>query len=237
MEEIIERLKECRRPVRIVAAGSSNTQRCSSLGNAQNWVDWVDAGLNWWYGRSHITINTGISGQTGRQILDRFDTDVEMFDPYILFITCGGNDANPEHGFTPDDFRSNLMEMIGRTGGLTNCHVILQTYYSFDEKGMSDLGRDEWMERFPLFMQVTRDTARETGVELIDHLARWDRLKAYDYELYLSLMHDPQHLNILGHMAFGLDILRELGVTPLDQWKEICAEGIKIQNLMDNQTK
>jgi len=46
-------------------------------------------------------------------------------------------------------------------------------------------------------------------------------------------MFDPQHLNALGNMVFGLDVLRLLGVQPLDRWKDICAEGMRVQAVLD----
>jgi len=81
--------------------GSSNTERTGNIGNAQNWVDWLDSGLRWWYGRFHVTINVGISGEPGAQSLARFAEDVEKFDPFLVIITCGGNDANPTTASRP----------------------------------------------------------------------------------------------------------------------------------------
>ncbi|HTL51524.1 MAG TPA: GDSL-type esterase/lipase family protein, partial [Planctomycetota bacterium] len=116
--------------------GSSNTQRVESNGNAQNWVDWVDMGLMWWYGRNHITINSGISGETSSQILARFGTDVELFQPHVVIITCGGNDANPRHGISTEQTKANLREMVARCQKLPDCQPILQTYYSADIAGL-----------------------------------------------------------------------------------------------------
>lgn len=42
----IRRLEQCERPTRIVALGSSNTERGHRIGNVQNWVDWIDTGLS-----------------------------------------------------------------------------------------------------------------------------------------------------------------------------------------------
>ena len=66
LDSLIDRFKHPAEPLRIVFMGSSNTQRVTNIGNAQNWVDWVDLGLSCWYGRSHYAVNVGISGQTTR---------------------------------------------------------------------------------------------------------------------------------------------------------------------------
>lgn len=218
--------------------GSSNTQRVQSNGNAQNWVDWVDIGLMWWYGRSHITINSGVSGETSAQILARFADDVELFKPHLVFITCGGNDANPKNGVTMAQTRANLREMIARCRALPDCTPVLQTYYSADIDGLLADAKPDNHEaaiaaNFPQAMQAVRDVAAETECALIDHLARWEPLRKNDLTAYRALMHDRMHMSSLGHTVFALDVLRRLGVTPLNQWVEICAPATIAQKMLD----
>lgn len=242
MQQILDRLKRCRRVTRIVAMGSSNTQRVQSNGNAQNWVDWVDMGLMWWYGRSHITINSGVSGETSAQILKRFSDDVELFQPHVVFLTCGGNDSNPAKGISLEQTKANLRTMVARCRKIPDCQPILQTYYSGDIQGLMKNTtpgyRDDIIAKtFPMVMQTVRDVATETGCCIIDHLKRWEPLRLRDYVAYRTLMHDLMHMSPLGHTVFGLDVLRELGVTPLNQWVEICAEAVLVQKRLDDLAK
>lgn len=238
MQTILERLKKCKRVTRIVAMGSSNTQRVQSNGNAQNWVDWVDMGLMWWYGRSHITINSGVSGETSGQILARFAEDVELFQPHVVFITCGGNDANPKNGISLEQTKTNLRQMVARCRALKECQPILQTYYSADIEGLranAAANPDDGVlaQNFPVVMQAVREVAAETNCLFIDHLKRWEPLRKSDLKQYRALMHDFMHMSPLGHTVFGLDVLRELGVTPLNDWVRICAEAMEIQRRLD----
>jgi len=238
MRPVIERLQKRERVTRIVATGSSNTQRAQTNGNTQNWVDWVDMGLSWWYGRSHITINSGVSGETSTQILARFTDDVELFQPHVVFITCGGNDANPAKGVSLAQTKANLATMVERCRKIPDCHPILQTYYSADIQGLmknTTVGYqdDVTAKTFPLVMQTVRDVAAETDCLLIDHLKRWEPLRLSDHATYRTLMYDLMHMSSLGHTVFGLDVLRALGVTPLNQWVEICAEAVLVQKRLD----
>lgn len=234
MEELIRRFKDGGRTIRIVAAGSSNTERPLWIGNAQNWVDWFDLGLSLRYGRKHVTINAGISGETSRQILARFAEDVELFRPHLVIITCGGNDSNPEKAISPEEYRANLQEMLARCRALPDCRALLQTYYAVDVDRMRVEGNAKWAERFPAYMRAVREEAAAGGAALADHFSRWERLRRHDLALYRSLMLDCLHLNAAGHHLLGLDLLRRFGVSPLPEWGDVCAEALRLQRLLDD---
>ena len=230
MQCLIRRL-ETEPMTRILALGSSNTELGAHAMGCHNWVDWLDVGLRQHFGRKHIVINAGVSGQTTSQMLERFDRDVALFQPHAVFITGGGNDSNPDNGVSEQQFRSNLVELAGKVRSL-DAFPILQTYYAFDVERMQD--EQEWARRFPGFMQVTRNVAAGQGVYLIDHLKRWERLRLNDIDAFRSLMRDSKHVNPLGNMLIGLDVLRHFGVKPLDELVKTCREGLEMQRLLDN---
>jgi lysophospholipase L1-like esterase len=116
MKWIVERFK-IEPMTRIVAVGSSNTAKGYHCDGQYNWVDWLDVGLSQWWGRKHITINAGVSGQTCRQCLDRFDRDVALFQPNVVIVTVGGNDASSANNISPEQFRKDLGEMVDRIQG------------------------------------------------------------------------------------------------------------------------
>ena len=172
-------------------------------------------------------------------MLERFETDVELFRPHIVFITCGGNDCNPAKKVSLNAFKGNLATMIARCRALPDCHPILQTYYSGDIEGLKKTfspGYDSKAvaEAFPIYMQAIRYVASQTGCLLIDHLKRWEPIRLSDYPLYRSMMFDLMHMSALGHTVFGLDVLRQFGVTPLGDWKASCADALRIQKMMDD---
>jgi len=230
MERIIDRLKT--EPMtRIVAVGSSNTERAYHCQGHHNWVDWLDVGLRQHYGRVHITINAGASGETSRQVLARFDRDVLLFKPHVVIITVGGNDCNPAKGIGIDAFAAHLAEMVARARAAGHCEVILQTYYSFDMDRLAD--EPAVVQRFGLYMQTVRDVAGATGAILIDHLVRWERLRLADVQTYRTLMRDPMHLSPLGNMLFGLDCLRHFGAAASGEVAEVCRPALALQERLD----
>lgn len=237
LEPVLTRLREKRRVIRIVCMGSSNTERRLTNGNTQNWVDWLDLGLSWGYGRFHIMINSGISGQTSHQMLARFDPDVELFQPHLLFITTGGNDCNPAKKVSLKDYKDNLKTMLERSRAI-GCQPVLQTYYSADIEDLLRTPSDEYdhptiAAAFPLYMQAVREVAGACECPVIDHLRRWEPLRTTRYDVYRTLMMDLFHMNALGNTVFALDILRRLGVTPIGDWQTHCAEALRIQKWMD----
>ena len=238
MQRIIELLKSAEEKTRIVTFGSSNTERPRNIGNAQNWVDWLDLGIRCHYGRGHTTINTGLSGETSREMLARFDSDVEFYKPHILFITCGGNDCNPAKDLSLEEYRNNLRAMIKRANALPSCITILQTYYSADLGGMNESTDTDYdnktiANQFPIYMQAVREVAEETNCLLIDHLKRWEPLRLSDVVRYRTMMFDLMHMSSLGHTVFALDILRHFGAEIVAPWIETCKDAIAVQSWFD----
>lgn len=234
IDQLIQRLKHPTSPLRFVFMGSSNTQRVANFGNAQNWVDWVDLGLATWYGKSHYSINVGISGQTSRDMLERFERDVMEFKPDVVFITGGGNDCNPVKDVSLGEFSSNLTAMVRRARQAGSL-VVLQTYYSFDSQAMHESGEGARAENLATYMQLTRDVAAAEATSLIDHLPRWERLRLADLPGYRSLMTDPMHMSALGHGVFAADVLRVLGCdfTARTDVLPMIADAATIQRRLD----
>lgn len=228
---IVERFKS--QPMtRIVAVGSSNTAKGYHCDGQYNWVDWLDVGLSQWWGRKHITVNAGVSGQTCRQCLDRFGRDVALFQPNVVIVTVGGNDAHPAKGISPEQFRKDLGEMVDRIEAIPQCVAVLQTYYSFDIERMTDSEQGR-AENFPRYMQIVREVAAAKGVPLIDHLARWEKLRTSDPKTYRACMRDPLHLTPLGNQVFGLDALRFFESGLDKNLKEMCQPAYALQEKLD----
>jgi len=217
---------------RLLAFGSSNTQLGQHADGCFNWFNWLDVGLGNHVGRKLITINSGISGDTCAQLLERYERDCAFFKPDIVIVTIGGNDSNPERGITPEKFRELLEELISRLKENKNCRVMLQTYYSFDIEKLPESEKG-WGNNFPVYMEIVRQTAKKSDCLLIDHLVRWEKLRKADVVLYRKLMRDTKHLTPLGNMVMGLDTLRAFGAWLTGELPAQCKEGTKIQKLMD----
>jgi len=230
LTRIIRRL-ETESITRIVALGSSNTELAHHSEGHHNWFGWLDVGLRDRFGRVHHAINAGVSGETSRDMLARFERDVAHYRPHIVIITTGGNDCSPEHDLSRDEFEGNLRTLTARCRAIDDCLVVMQTYYSFDLAAMAD--EPVRARRFPEYMESVREVAGDSGAILFDHLVRWERLRLQNHTTYRALMRDPMHLNPLGNMVLGLDALRHFGVEVIGETAEQCAKAIEVQVLMD----
>jgi ADP-ribose pyrophosphatase YjhB (NUDIX family)/lysophospholipase L1-like esterase len=224
VQSILDRFKQGQK-TRVVAFGSSNTERRT---HGLHWFDWLDLGLKQTYGRVHHCINAGLGGDTTRGLLQRFDEDVALYQPHVVFVTIGGNDSKPESGIDDDEFHDNLLE-LARQIRMLGAAVVLQTYYSADIERLEP----RHGQAFLRFMDVVRQTAAETGADLVDHHRRWEPLRAARIEEYRELMIDPLHVNSLGNMLVGLDLIRAFRARLDDAQWQYCARGRRYQLLLD----
>lgn len=209
-------------PTRILAYGSSNTERrCSGM----HWFDCFELALHQNHGASAHCINTGIGGNTTRHLLARFENDAAFYKPHATFLTIGGNDGKPTERLNDTEFEANLNELWLRFNDI-GTRVIFQTYYAVQSDG------SEHFQNFYRYMDLVRKVASERGATLIDHLSRWEPLRLQRPELYAPLMSDAFHLNSRGNKVLGLDIARHFGweMRPeLEHW----SEAMLVQQAMD----
>lgn len=224
MQSILNRFTQGQK-TRIVAFGSSNTERRI---HGLHWFDWLDLGLKQTYGRVHHCINAGLGGDTTRGLLDRFGEDVALYQPHVVFVTIGGNDSNPQSGIDDGEFHDNLCELVRRIHTI-EAAAVLQTYYSADIERLD--GRHG--EAFLRFMDVICEAAAQAGAHLVDHHRRWEPLRAARIDEYRALMIDPLHVNSLGNMLMGLDLIRVFRARLDDAQWDHCAQGRRYQLLLD----
>ncbi len=219
---------------RILAFGSSNTEHFLP---GMHWFDVLDLAVCHRYGRIHTCINTGIGGNTSADLLERFDEDAAAYAPHLVFITIGGNDSAPWRSLDERQFAENLRTLYRRFWRLGTA-VVFQTYYA---------PVDEWcdashLKRFYPYMDIIRHVAADTKAGLIDHLARWERLRQNHRERFLPLMQDGLHVNRRGNMVIGLDVARAFDARPNipgafsdhdADGKTFWNEAVEIQALMD----
>jgi hypothetical protein len=185
---------------RMVAFGSSNTERCRV---GMHWFDCFELACRTTFGTHIACINSGRSGDTTRDLLERLDRDCLDYRPGLVFITIGGNDAKPERLISIAEYERNLRTLIGRLQA-AGSEVVVQTYYAFDVAGISA----EHAAAFFEFMEIARVVSRGTNCMLIDHLVRWEHVRTKAYSVFKGLMNDPMHVNPAGNLVIGLDVAR-----------------------------
>ena len=210
-------------PVRIVALGSSNTQRFAA---GMHWFDCLELGVKTTYGLKNFCFNAGACGETSNDLLKRLDRDVVRFAPDVVILTVGGNDSYHPDTIPLSRFHANLLEIHKR---LTACGalVVFQTYYVCDLEKMPP---DHPM---PSYMDEIRHAAAETDSPLQDNWTRWNHLRETDVGLYRQLMKDYMHLNALGNLLLGCEWLTALDLHVTEADEQFLAPGRFAQKTLD----
>jgi lysophospholipase L1-like esterase len=197
LKELIDTWKNNpQRPIRVIAFGSSNTElHWHSMGHF-NWFSWLSSAIREWVGRHITTINSGIGGETSKDLLKRIDRDVLSFNPNLVIITIGGNDTWKELTF--EEYREFLTITIEKVKEV-NAIPVLQTYYCLLYHSM-----DEVFQRFPRIVEINRNLSKEMHIPLIDQYKYFSPFYENNPKKYTKIMLDGLHVNPLGNALMGI---------------------------------
>ncbi|MBQ8579210.1 MAG: SGNH/GDSL hydrolase family protein [Oscillospiraceae bacterium] len=164
---------------RIVFAGDSVTDMGSANPVGEGLFDNLGHGyvrvvenlLTVCYPERNIRVtNSGISGNTSRDLLQRFDRDVVALNPDWVSICIGINDvwrqfdcpAMPEIHVLPDEYRRNVEEMILRVKDKVKGIFILSPYI------MEPCTGDKMRARMDEYVAICRELAEKHGCRYVD---------------------------------------------------------------------
>ncbi len=205
---------------RIVFAGDSITDMGSTqpigegLGDAlgNGYVREIENLLVAWYPKLNIRItNSGISGNTSRHLLERFDRDVVNLNPDWVSICIGINDvwrqfdtpAFPEYAVLPDEYEANLEAMIEKLSGKVKGIFIISPYYM-------ESNREDFMrKRMDEYTAICKKLCDKHSLIFVDFQAM--------FEDFLTLRHssmlawDRIHPNRMGAMLQAKEFLKHVG--------------------------
>ncbi len=203
---------------RIVFAGDSVTDMGSvqpvgeglfdNLG--RSYVRVVENYLVTGYPELNIRItNSGISGNTSRDLLERFDRDVVSLKPDWVSICIGINDvwrqfdtpAMLDCQVQPDEYEKNVEEMILRVKDTVKGIFILTPYY------MEPNREDKMRARMDEYGAICRRLAEKHGCRFVDFQKM--------YEDFCKIRHssciawDRVHPNQMGATLMAKEFLRQ----------------------------
>ena len=157
-----------------------------------------------------VVINTAVSGNTTRPLLQDFDWRVAQFKPDVVFLMIGMNDCSDNNDIGPDEFEENLNELADRVETLDGS-LGLQTTCPILPGAAPDREPN-----LPIFMDVIRSVAAERDLPLVDHTRFWEQ----NAEKLYYWMSNAFHPNEYGHLAFANLLFRELDI--LDPESQTC---------------
>ena len=182
----------------------------AGLGNA--YVAVVNNMLNAFYPELRLPVyNTGVSGNTSRDLAARFDSDVLALEPDTAVICIGFNDVWRQYDYPAyrethvyiDEYERNLEEMVGKAlkAGI---RVILMTPYYIDPN------REDWMRKsMDRYGAAVKKIAERHGLMCIDLQKPFDEFLKYRYSA--SVVWDRVHPNNIGSMLIAREFLKAVG--------------------------
>lgn len=202
---------------RVVFAGDSVTDMGSTnpVGEGlfdnlgKSYVRIIENMLVAWYPELNIRItNSGISGNTSRDLTARFDRDVVDLNPQWVSICIGINDvwrqfdtpAIPEWAVTIEEYEKNLEEMILKIKEKVKGIFLCTPYYI--EPNVEDAMR----KRMDEYGSVCKKLAKKYGCELIDFQLLYNNFCKYKHSSIIAW--DRVHPNQMGATLMAKEFLK-----------------------------
>jgi acyl-CoA thioesterase I len=200
-------LKE-KAPIKWVFSGDSITQGAKHTFGYRSYPEIFGERVRWELGRVRdFVINTAISGNTSKDILNDFDWRIGQFSPTIVSLMIGTNDASEKKEISPATFRQNNIDLINKIRHL-GAIPILQT------PNIIVIEKAKGRERINDYITVTREVAAEKKVVLVDHFNYWrEKLGATLNEVIVKKwLNDELHPNGAGHIQMAQFLFRKLSI-------------------------
>ena len=177
------------------------------LGNG--YVSLVDTFLTLDYPELSLRcVNMGNAGDTSRDLLARWDTDVAALSPDWVVLCIGFNDVwrqfdspcQPDHAVTHEDYRRNLCAMAEKT----EAKMIFMTPYYLEPNR-----RDPMRRRMDEYGAIMKEEAEKRGILCIDLQESFAEILKYRYPAFITW--DRVHPGRIGSMVIARAFLRAVG--------------------------
>lgn len=203
---------------RIVFAGDSVTDMGSQNpvgeglfdNTGRSYVRVVENMLSVWYPERKIRVtNSGISGNTSRDLLARFDRDVVDLKPDWVSICIGINDvwrqfdcpAMPDTHVLPDEYERNLETMILKVKDQVKGIFILSPYIM--EPNREDMMR----KRIDEYVAICKALAQKHGCVFVDFQKMYEDYCNIRHSSYIAW--DRIHPNQVGATLMAKEFLKK----------------------------
>ncbi|MBQ1264368.1 MAG: SGNH/GDSL hydrolase family protein [Oscillospiraceae bacterium] len=207
---------------RIVFAGDSVTDmgRDKTNGPSEGLFDRIGFGfvrmienmLSAWYPERNFRItNSGVSGNTSRHLLERYESDVVALKPDWVNILIGINDvwrqfdcpAMQDSAVMPEEYEQNVEKMILAVKDTVKGITIWTPYYMEPNK------EDPMRKRMDEYGAICKKLAEKHGCMFVDFQAMFDRYFAHQHSSRIAW--DRVHPNQMGATLMARELLRAWG--------------------------
>lgn len=205
---------------RIVFAGDSVTDMGSEqpVGESfdenlgRSYVRIIDNMLSTWYPEILVRVtNSGISGNTSRDLLERYQRDVIDLNPDWVSICIGINDvwrqfdspAMPDTHVMPEEYEANLEKMILAVKDSVKGIFLMTPYY------MEPNAEDGMRKRMDEYGAVCRKLAVKYGCVFIDLQETFNHYFRFRHSTYIAW--DRIHPSLVGATIIAREFLKHCG--------------------------
>ena len=205
---------------RIVFAGDSVTDMGSEqpVGESfdenlgRSYVRIIDNMLSTWYPEILVRVtNSGISGNTSRDLLERYQRDVIDLNPDWVSICIGINDvwrqfdssAMADTHVMPEEYEANLEKMILAVKDSVKGIFLMTPYY------METNAEDGMRKRMDEYGAVCRKLAVKYGCVFIDLQETFNHYFRFRHSTYIAW--DRIHPSLVGATIIAREFLKHCG--------------------------
>jgi acyl-CoA thioesterase I len=221
------------RPVLLVAFGDSVTQGAMQhylLDSTQVYhSQWQRQLEDFFPTTTFSTINSGVSGGSAAQALERLDRDVITYQPDLVLVAFGLNDCLAGQAALPA-FQAALETMIQRIRQETFADIVLLTpprmaerindsVHSQFKEAVSTILEAQTSGSLAAYAETIRQVAKQQQVPVADVHRQWERMKADGVDTDLWLINGLNHPNAQGHRLTAM-ILNGLMLKKFDEFLE-----------------
>lgn len=155
-------------------------------------------------------INKGVSGNTSRDLVARYEKDVVPYRPENLLICIGINDVwrqfdTPliyEDAVSLEEYEENLTHIIESSKEFVKKLILVAPYYIEENEN------DRMRARMDEYSAVVKKLAEKYGAVFVDMQSAWVKILKYYHSSYFTW--DRIHPNSQGGMYMAKTILNKL---------------------------
>lgn len=191
-----------------VFTGNSITQGAKHTHGMRAYPEIFSERVRFEMGRSRdYVINTAVSGHTTRDLLDDFERRIGRFEPSVVILMVGTNDAAISNHISIEEFAKNLSQLIKKIRDIGAIPVIMSPNIIIETEAPE-------RDRLSQYVVKIKETAQTNEIIFVDNWMLWntDMQKKYEGRVFEQLLNDPLHPNGLGHKEIAFALFKSLAI-------------------------
>ena len=204
---IAEMLKS-KTPITWLFTGNSITQGAKHTHGMRTYSEIFFERVRYEMGRSRdLIINTAVSGNTTKNILDDFEWRVAHSKPQVVFLMIGTNDAAQDKAISVEQYGENLGNLIRKIRAIAAIPVLLSPTAILESHAPERANLKDYVAEMKALV------AKEQVI-FVDQWEIWngELKRKYADQWSKKLLNDPLHPNGQGHKEMAISLFKALSI-------------------------